>query len=84
MYEYLLTLDQEVNLFWRRKLTGASVLYFLNRYLLLLLYAMETSSPVFSRTASEKVRDLKEVSTPTLTYACRGKGIRAYLHSIRT
>ncbi|RPD54511.1 hypothetical protein L227DRAFT_657568 [Lentinus tigrinus ALCF2SS1-6] len=39
-YEYLLTWDQEVNLFWRRKFTGASVLFFLNRYILLLFCEM--------------------------------------------
>ena len=31
-FEYLLTLDQEVKLFWGKKLTGAIGLFFANRY----------------------------------------------------
>ncbi|KAI0740428.1 hypothetical protein C8Q76DRAFT_707696 [Earliella scabrosa] len=38
MYEYLDTLPDEVNLFWGRKCTGASVLFFINRYCSLLFY----------------------------------------------
>ena len=32
LYEYLLTLDAEVEQYWNRKATAASVLFFLNRY----------------------------------------------------
>ena len=32
LYEYLVTFDQEVELFWKRSFTGASALFFLNRY----------------------------------------------------
>ena len=32
-FEYLITLDQEVKLFWRNKLTGAVALFFANRYI---------------------------------------------------
>ena len=35
-FEYLITFGQEVELLWKRKLTGASVLFFFNRYLILL------------------------------------------------
>ena len=31
-FEYLLTFDQEVRLFWRKKFTGAVALFFANRY----------------------------------------------------
>ena len=31
-FEYLLTFDQEVKLFWRKRLTGAGVLFLANRY----------------------------------------------------
>lgn len=37
-YEYLLTLTREIALFWKRGLTGASVLFFLNRYIILALH----------------------------------------------
>ena len=33
MYDYVVTFDQEVELFWTRKFTGASVLFFGNRYI---------------------------------------------------
>ena len=35
--EYLFTFHQEVELYWRRKFTGASGLFFVNRYLLMSL-----------------------------------------------
>ena len=31
-FEYILTFDQEVRLFWGKKLTGAVALFFANRY----------------------------------------------------
>ncbi|PIL30350.1 hypothetical protein GSI_07535 [Ganoderma sinense ZZ0214-1] len=35
VYEYLITVGAEVELFWRRKITGASILFLTNRYLVL-------------------------------------------------
>ena len=35
-YEYAITLGQEIDMFWKRKFTGATVLFMLNRYLLVL------------------------------------------------
>ncbi|KAI0648590.1 hypothetical protein C8Q79DRAFT_956175 [Trametes meyenii] len=40
-YEYAITLDREVNLFWTRRPTGASVLFFVNRYTPLLLQIVD-------------------------------------------
>ncbi|KAI0665403.1 hypothetical protein C8Q78DRAFT_1084002 [Trametes maxima] len=40
-YEYAVTLDREVNLFWTRRPTGASVLFFVNRYTPLLLQIVD-------------------------------------------
>ncbi|KAI0351308.1 hypothetical protein OH77DRAFT_944914 [Trametes cingulata] len=37
-YEYIITFDQEVALFWKRKMTGATVLFLATRYLALLSY----------------------------------------------
>ena len=42
-FEYLITFDQEVNFFWKRKITGATILFFFNRYIVLLLYVMNIS-----------------------------------------
>ena len=38
MYEHLLTFDREVRLVWRRKVSAASVLFLLNKYLLLMRF----------------------------------------------
>ncbi|KAH9896095.1 hypothetical protein C8Q73DRAFT_745200 [Cubamyces lactineus] len=35
-YEYAITFNNEVRLIWRRRITAASVLYFLNRYIMIL------------------------------------------------
>ena len=44
-FEYLLIFDQEVRLFWGKKLTGAVALFFVNRYTTILytIYYMLTS-----------------------------------------
>lgn len=34
-YEYAITIDNEVRLIWRRRITGASVIFFLNRYIMI-------------------------------------------------
>lgn len=36
IYDYVITIGQEVELFWTMQLTGASVLFFANRYITLL------------------------------------------------
>ena len=35
LYEYIITFGIEVDLFWGKDMTGASVIFFLNRYLML-------------------------------------------------
>ncbi|KAI0759536.1 hypothetical protein BD413DRAFT_617711 [Trametes elegans] len=42
LHEHSITFDQELRLFWRRKSTGASVLFFVTRYWLLLNYSIFT------------------------------------------
>ena len=37
-YDYVLTVPREARLFWKRKMTAASFLFFANRYLALLYY----------------------------------------------
>ncbi|KAI0642078.1 hypothetical protein C8Q79DRAFT_929578 [Trametes meyenii] len=44
LYDYLLTLHQEVRLFWTRKFTGASVLFFVILYLTLFNYDILVSA----------------------------------------
>ncbi|KAI0740429.1 hypothetical protein C8Q76DRAFT_707685 [Earliella scabrosa] len=38
--EYLATFPDEVDLFWRRRCSGVSVLFFMNRYAPLLFYIL--------------------------------------------
>ena len=58
VYDYLLTFSQEVSLFWNRRWTGATVLFFSNRYLTLFVailqlltyvHMSDTVSYVFSK-----------------------------------
>ncbi|PIL30401.1 hypothetical protein GSI_07587 [Ganoderma sinense ZZ0214-1] len=35
VYEYVITFGVEVDLFWGKEITGASIVFFLNRYLIL-------------------------------------------------
>ena len=53
MYEYIITIDYEVELFWKRRFTGSSVLFFLNRYLRLWFYIAQL---VFWASLSTPVR----------------------------
>lgn len=55
VYEYLITFDQEVVLFWRRKPTGATVLFLIVRYLALLTYALAAATYA---SMSDKVRNV--------------------------
>ncbi|KAI0357258.1 hypothetical protein OH77DRAFT_1422819 [Trametes cingulata] len=43
-HEYLITLDSEIRLIWRRKITGASVLFMLNRYIFVFQNAITVTS----------------------------------------
>ncbi len=54
VFDYLITFGQEVNLFWNRRFTGATLLFFVNRYVVLLLYTMNISGSA-PLSASEKV-----------------------------
>ena len=36
IYEYAITLGQEIEMFWKKKFTGATALFLLNRYLLMI------------------------------------------------
>ena len=44
-YEYIVTFDCEVELFWRRKFTVSSALFFLNRYLPFVVCIMNMPYP---------------------------------------
>ena len=44
IYEYLITISEEAKYFWKRKLTGASAVFLLNRYVPLTLHVLELAS----------------------------------------
>ncbi|KAI0640699.1 hypothetical protein C8Q79DRAFT_921141, partial [Trametes meyenii] len=50
-YEFLITFGREVELFWKRGVTGASMLFFVNRYLPLVFHIYQMTT---SRTMSDK------------------------------
>ncbi|KAI0774557.1 hypothetical protein C8Q74DRAFT_1369014 [Fomes fomentarius] len=47
-YEYLITFDLEMKLFWRRTITGSSILFIINRYLSLVFAALDMPLPVLT------------------------------------
>ena len=57
MYDYTITFPYEVRLFWRRKATGATLLFFANRYLTLFYYIFLISTNV-SMSDAVSLRDL--------------------------
>ena len=50
IYEYLVTFSTEIQLFWAGEVTGASVLFFVNRYMQLvyILLGLFRMSPVIN------------------------------------
>ncbi|PIL36126.1 hypothetical protein GSI_01786 [Ganoderma sinense ZZ0214-1] len=42
VFEYAITFDREVALFWKRRASGASVLFMLTRYISLVTYVVRT------------------------------------------
>lgn len=44
VYEYMVTFDREVATYWRRQYNWASVIFFLNRYLIFIPYLMRISA----------------------------------------
>ncbi|KAL1938174.1 hypothetical protein VTO73DRAFT_11818 [Trametes versicolor] len=58
VYEYVITLDQELALFWRRKKTGATCLFLANRYLTLLCFAWLGSATFATMSDQVSIFDL--------------------------
>ena len=54
LYEFLITFSAEVNLFWRKKFTGASILLFINHYVVLFynLFSMWSYWPITNLSVS--------------------------------
>ncbi|KAI0690466.1 hypothetical protein C8T65DRAFT_671606 [Cerioporus squamosus] len=64
VYEYLVTFDQEVRMFWHGRWTGATILFFLTRYIPILAYAAEVME--FISMSDEVCNQLVKVSNGLL------------------
>ena len=51
LWDYLITLGDEVEYFWGRRLTAANALFLLNRYINLVITIMQFFSTAFFQTA---------------------------------
>ncbi|TFK84135.1 hypothetical protein K466DRAFT_589157 [Polyporus arcularius HHB13444] len=81
MYDYVITFGQEVELFWTNRLTGATVLFFANRYISLLFDVMGLVEP-FGRFSDQScprfVKALAGVSYSQYIIWASFSGLRAY------
>ena len=71
VYEYFVTLRREVELFWKHKWTGATVLFYFNRYLSLLvnIYGLVASDAHTSDQVRGTIRSRVLLSlTPARSY----------------
>ncbi|KIM42726.1 hypothetical protein M413DRAFT_122450 [Hebeloma cylindrosporum] len=73
VYDHMLTFDQEVNRIWRQKLSGASVLFLINRYItplqfIIILVAFQ--DPNWTLQACDNYVLFEGVSSVTLVAVC--------------
>ena len=54
LYDWFLTIDGEMEYFWNRQVTGATILFFVNRYISLASFILTF---VDYKPMSDKVRD---------------------------
>ncbi|RPD68595.1 hypothetical protein L226DRAFT_473213, partial [Lentinus tigrinus ALCF2SS1-7] len=76
MYDYVINLGQEVELFWTTKLTGATALYFANRYITLLFVIMGLVQS-FGKFSDERL--LMSCSCPPFLKAFAGISYSQYI-----
>ncbi|KAI0357301.1 hypothetical protein OH77DRAFT_152680 [Trametes cingulata] len=79
LWHYVTTLDKEVQLFWGRRVTGACVLFFANRYLPALIILANFATPWWaaSRTYEMPWNRLFAVRPPSAALRCMGCILRA-------
>ena len=79
-FEWMLTFDREVDLFWRRKATVSSMLFLVNRYvplIVILIFAPWPSPPTTYAVSAEFTPVL--FFADTRAYICRGMRIYVML-----
>ncbi|EIW55778.1 uncharacterized protein TRAVEDRAFT_128901, partial [Trametes versicolor FP-101664 SS1] len=84
VWEYVITFDREVALVWSRKVNSASMLFLLNRYIMLVQFAVQL--PLSFTISDEVVPPLELASVPAADFPpCTAfSALRAYAMSNRT
>ncbi|TBU52433.1 hypothetical protein BD310DRAFT_832222 [Dichomitus squalens] len=65
LYDSIITTGEEIRCFWGRKITGAGILFWLNKYIITLFLAWELAS---GQNMSDKVRTLPLLRSNESTY----------------
>ena len=73
MYEFTVTFNKEVELFWKRKITLSSVLFLLNRYLPLIVNMIYAPWPLSLSPKTQAVSDMSHSFLYRAEVGCRGK-----------
>ena len=73
MYEFTITFNKEVELFWKRKITLSSVLFLLNRYLPLIVNMIYAPWPLSLSPKTHEVGDVSRSVMYRAEHGCRGK-----------
>ncbi|KAI0765617.1 hypothetical protein BD413DRAFT_615530 [Trametes elegans] len=73
IYGWLITLDQEVRMFWKRRITGASALFFLTRYTTLVAYSILAFVSLARVSDSVTLFGYDVTGANVLTTGCQGE-----------
>ncbi|KAM5530760.1 hypothetical protein V8D89_015567 [Ganoderma adspersum] len=68
VYDYILLLDKEIELFWKRKVTGASLLFLFNRYLPIIAYIIRPAKMI-PMSCSPCSTSIISITSQTLTFS---------------
>ena len=80
MYEFTITFNKEVELFWKRKITLSSVLFLLNRYLSLIVNMIYAPWPLSLSPKTQAVGDTSHYVMYRAEHGCRGKRLATITH----
>ncbi|KAI1791903.1 hypothetical protein LXA43DRAFT_383863 [Ganoderma leucocontextum] len=81
LHDYLVTFRQEVNMFWTRKLNGAAILFYLNRYSFITVYAiyqLSTYAPISEQVCPSESRLAFGIRAVAYAVWAVFAGLRAY------
>ncbi|KAI0640675.1 hypothetical protein C8Q79DRAFT_1014901 [Trametes meyenii] len=79
LFDYLITLGEEVRLFWKRKATAATVLYVIVRYWTLAVYALLNLIAVLLSIPDTRLGDTSTILTPaSRVYSAAFSALRVF------